>query len=84
MSIKHEFLGPDGLETRTLTKAKAIRMHCMSCCCWQQSEVAKCVSYDCVLYPFRFGNEKGLERKHIPNKEQEAEDDEWEELTDED
>jgi hypothetical protein len=81
MSVKHTYLTEDGPVTKTITKAKAIRAKCLDCCAFQQGEVKKCVSYDCPLYPFRFGNEKGNERKWIPeDHEDEIEDEDEEEL----
>ncbi len=89
MSIEHTFLGKDGLETRVLTKAKAIRLHCLNCSGFYQGEVTKCSIHTCVLYPFRFGNEKGLERiyteedKENDQEDEELFDDELEEEVDE-
>ncbi|MDA7568639.1 hypothetical protein N8742_02915 [Emcibacteraceae bacterium] len=34
---------------------KIIRKYCMDCCCHQSSEVSKCVSDDCPLWPYRMG-----------------------------
>lgn len=62
MAIEHTFIVKEGTETRVITKAKAIRLHCLDCGGWQPGEVAKCTCHTCALYPFRFGNEKGLER----------------------
>lgn len=97
MSIKHTYLAKDGTETKVITKAKAIRLKCLDCSGWQAGEIVKCTCYDCSLYPFRFGNEKGLERIYIPeekdSEEEELEEDaeeeldeeeEWAELIDED
>lgn len=90
MSVEHTFKTKDGHETKVITKAKAIRLHCLDCSGYQPGEVVKCTCYDCALYPFRFGNEKGLDRKYIPSEakeemEKEEEDAEWEEaMNDED
>jgi len=62
MSVEHTFISKDGLETKIITKAKAIRAKCLDCCSQQQAEVSKCMVNTCPLFPFRFGNEKGLER----------------------
>ena len=35
---------------------KAIRQHCLECCCGSAYEVKNCVIHDCELYPFRLGN----------------------------
>ena len=32
---------------------KAVRAKCLDCCSGQQSEVRKCTSFDCPLWPFR-------------------------------
>ena len=34
---------------------KAIRANCIDCCCYQVSEVRKCVCTHCPLWPFRLG-----------------------------
>ena len=34
---------------------KALRGRCLDCCCFQPSEVRKCVSVDCPSWPFRMG-----------------------------
>jgi hypothetical protein len=34
---------------------KAIRQHCLDCCCGQAAEVRKCVSTGCRLWPLRTG-----------------------------
>ena len=34
---------------------KAIRAHCLDCCCGSSEEVKKCPVHYCPLYPFRFG-----------------------------
>ena len=39
---------------------KAIRQHCLECCCGSAYEVKNCVIHDCNLYPFRMG--------HNPNR----------------
>lgn len=96
MSIKHTFIVKEGTETKVITKAKAIRLHCMDCSGWQTSEIVKCTCHTCALYPFRFGNEKGLERWYDDEKEVEKEetdevdidevdeDEEWDNITEED
>lgn len=78
MSIKHTYDVEEGLETKVLTKAKAIRAKCMECSTFQRAEVARCTIYTCALYPFRFGNEKGLERTYFPPEEEEEEEEEIE------
>lgn len=34
---------------------KAIREHCIDCCCGSASEVKLCTVTNCALHPFRFG-----------------------------
>jgi len=75
MTVEHTFDTEAGLVTKTITKAKAIRGHCLSCCVWQKAEVLKCTIYTCVLYPFRFGKEDGLKRKYIPEEHEDEEED---------
>lgn len=35
---------------------KAMRAKCLDCCVGQPSEIRKCVSTDCALWPFRMGS----------------------------
>ena len=37
------------------TPVKAIRLKCLDCSCWQQSEVKDCPSKACILWPYRMG-----------------------------
>lgn len=49
-----------------LSPLKAIRKKCLDCSGYNQAEVKNCVIPDCVLYPFRMGNNpnrKGIGRK---------------------
>lgn len=62
MSLTHTYKICEDEFTETLTKAKAIRKHCLDCSSGFQGEVAKCRCIKCALFPFRFGNEKGLSR----------------------
>jgi hypothetical protein len=41
---------------------RAIREKCMDCCVGQQSEVRKCTSFRCALWPFRMGKNPFSER----------------------
>jgi hypothetical protein len=34
---------------------KALRARCLDCCCFQPTEVRKCVSVECPSWPFRMG-----------------------------
>ena len=51
-----------------LTPVKAIRKYCLGCSNYQPSEVKKCVTKDCQLFPFRMG--KNPNRKGIGNNSQ--------------
>jgi len=47
---------------------KAIRQKCLDCAGGKPSEVRKCVSDDCPLYPYRMGHNparKGICRKGV-------------------
>jgi hypothetical protein len=70
MAIEHTYMTKDGHKTGRLIKAKAIRQKCLECCCWQESHVLRCTCHDCALFPFRFGNEKGLQRVWIEERQE--------------
>jgi len=55
MAHKHTFITKDGLKTKELTMASAIKFKCRDCCAWQPGEVKACTAVDCALHPFRFG-----------------------------
>lgn len=40
---------------KKLTRARAIRLHCLACVGNQPSEVRRCQIKDCFLYEFRMG-----------------------------
>jgi hypothetical protein len=53
---------------KKLTPIKAIRKHCLDCCCYQKAVVKNCSFYDCPLYPYRMGhnpNRKGIKGKDM-------------------
>lgn len=55
-----------------LTRAEAIRMKCLDCCCYQRTEVKNCVAKDCPLWRFRMGKEERDEHfKPRPRKKEE-------------
>lgn len=57
---------------KRLTRAKAIREKCIDCMCGNKTEVRRCVSRDCALFPYRLGHEdKGV--YNLSFKEEEAE-----------
>ena len=39
----------------SLKLLRDIRRYCLECCCGQPSEVEKCVSRKCILFPHRMG-----------------------------
>lgn len=39
-----------------LRPLKAIRLHCLDCCCWQPKEVKMCTVEKCTLWPYRMGH----------------------------
>lgn len=40
-----------------ITRAKAIRLKCIDCCCDNVSEVRKCPAKHCPLWRYRMGKE---------------------------
>lgn len=58
--IKHVIQSKDGgTKEVLLTPLKAIRYQCLECFNWSTSEVKKCESLNCPLYPYRFGKIPG-------------------------
>lgn len=46
---------------KRVTRAKAIRLKCLDCCCGHPGDVRNCPVTKCPLYPYRMGKEdKGL------------------------
>jgi len=43
---------------KRITRAKAIRLKCLECCCQQFSEVKNCEIKDCSLWRYRMGREE--------------------------
>lgn len=44
-----------------MTRAKAIRLKCLDCCCGNAAEVRRCPASDCPLFIYRMGREiKGI------------------------
>lgn len=48
-----------------ITRAKAIRLKCLDCCCGSAHEVRACVCRDCTLWRYRFGYEVDGEGNRI-------------------
>ena len=40
-----------------ITRAKAIRLKCIDCCCGNTAEVRRCPSEHCPLWRYRMGKE---------------------------
>lgn len=40
-----------------ITRAKAIRLKCIDCCCGNMAEVRKCPAENCSLWRYRMGKE---------------------------
>ena len=40
-----------------VSRAKAIRMKCLDCCCDNMTEVRKCPATNCPLWRYRMGKE---------------------------
>ena len=51
------------MSEKRLTRGKAIRAYCLGCCCDSASEVRKCPTVDCPLYPYRLGHEEPADEK---------------------
>jgi hypothetical protein len=45
---------------------KIIRDKCLDCCCYQPSEIRKCSSVGCALWPYRIGRNPFSNRKGNP------------------
>jgi hypothetical protein len=41
-----------------VTRARAIRLKCLDCCCGQQAEVRRCTLKTCPLWTYRLGKEE--------------------------
>ena len=44
-----------------VTRARAIRLKCLDCCCGQSAEVRRCPSTNCPLWIYRMGREVKFE-----------------------
>ena len=61
MAVLHTFRSRNGVETKSIYRSKAIRLFCMECMGYEFFNVRACTDRLCPLFPFRMGNEKGLE-----------------------
>ena len=51
-----------------ISRAKAIRMKCLDCCCDNMAEVRKCPATNCPLWRYRMGKEENDELKPVREK----------------
>lgn len=51
---------------------KAIRQYCLTCCMESPYEVKECTAHNCLLYPFRFGNNPHSTRELTPDQKSAA------------
>ena len=57
---------------RQLTPLKAIRLHCLDCCCGQSKEVRLCPATDCSLHGFRLGKNPNIKPRDYTPEERES------------
>lgn len=63
MAIKHTYRTKNGLETKSISLGKAIRLFCDECNGWQgYNYIESCETTECVLWPFRFGKDPGRQK----------------------
>lgn len=54
---QYEKMLQESIGKRT-TRAKAIRLKCLDCCCFQATEVKLCPATNCPLWRYRMGHEE--------------------------
>ena len=59
----------EALGHKPMAVLDAIRARCLDCCCFQPSEVRKCVSVECPSWPFRMGWNPWRERREITDEQ---------------
>ena len=62
-----------------VSRAKAIRLKCLDCCCNQPAEVRRCPAQDCPLWRYRMGKEENDELKPVRKNSEKSD-----EISDED
>jgi hypothetical protein len=65
---QYENLVKESVNRRT-TKAEAIKLKCLDCCCYQLNEVRLCPSVDCPLWRYRMGKEEKDELYYSAHKQ---------------
>jgi hypothetical protein len=56
--------------SKRITRAKAIRLKCLDCCCNQYAEIRLCEIKECPLWRFRMGKEEKDESYYRTHQEQ--------------
>jgi hypothetical protein len=51
---------------------KALRAHCLDCCCGNASEVRKCVSVECPSWAFRMGVNPFRQKRVLSDAQKQA------------
>ena len=54
-----------------ISRAKAIRLKCLDCCCDNMAEIRKCPSTNCPLWRYRMGKEENDELRPKKNIDKE-------------
>ena len=57
------------LKFRAQNPLKAIREKCLDCCCGNATEVRKCVSIDCALWPYRMSTNPFRKKRELSSAE---------------
>lgn len=54
---------------RTTSVLKAIKKHCLDCCCFQRDEVKYCPCTSCNLWPFRLGKNPYRKKRELTEEQ---------------
>lgn len=57
-----------------ITRAKAIRLKCLDCCCGQAAEVRRCHIESCALWRYRMGKEENDDLKPVRKNSEKIDD----------
>lgn len=57
-----------------ITRAKAIRLKCLECCCGQSAEVRRCHIESCALWRYRMGKEENDDLKPVRKNSEKIDD----------
>lgn len=61
---------------KRITRAKAIRLKCLDCSCFDRKEVKFCPVTNCALWPYRLGKEDFSQYDGYNEPSEEGEDEE--------